>query len=83
MLLLLLLLLLLQGLEALALGSVLALTSFSFIKKMAMLVTYSITTPIGIAIGIAVSSSYNPRSVTSRAVQGTLNGVSGAQGLGV
>jgi zinc transporter 1/2/3 len=56
---------------------VLALTSFSFIKKMAMLVTYSITTPIGIAIGIAVSSSYDPRSVTSRAVQGTLNGVSG------
>jgi zinc transporter 1/2/3 len=60
------------------LGSVLALTSFSFSKKMAMLITYSITTPIGIAIGIAVSSSYDSRSVTSRAVQGTLNGVSGA-----
>uniref|UniRef100_A0A383WMG0 Zinc/iron permease n=1 Tax=Tetradesmus obliquus TaxID=3088 RepID=A0A383WMG0_TETOB len=66
-----------QGLEALALGSVLALTSFSFIKKLAMLLMYSITTPIGIAIGIALSSSYDPRSVTSRAVQGTLNGVSG------
>eukprot|EP00882_Tetradesmus_deserticola_P002513 GHRQ01002675.1.p1 GENE.GHRQ01002675.1~~GHRQ01002675.1.p1 ORF type:complete len:375 (+),score=159.09 GHRQ01002675.1:202-1326(+) len=66
-----------QGLEALALGSVLALTSFPFIKKMAMLVLYSITTPIGIAVGIAVSSSYDPSSVTSRAVQGTLNGVSG------
>ncbi|KAF6262375.1 ZIP family transporter [Scenedesmus sp. NREL 46B-D3] len=66
-----------QGLEALALGSVLALTSFSFIKKMFMLVMYSITLPVGIAIGIAVSSSYDPRSVTSRAVQGTLNGVSG------
>ncbi|KAF8065477.1 hypothetical protein HT031_003078 [Scenedesmus sp. PABB004] len=66
-----------QGLEALALGSVLALTRFSAAKKLAMLVVYSLTTPLGIAIGIAISSSYDPDSVTSRAVQGTLNGVSG------
>lgn len=66
-----------QGLEALALGSVLALTSFSFAKRLVMLVLYSITTPVGIAIGIAVSATYDPESVTSRAVQGTLNGVSG------
>lgn len=31
----------------------------------------------GIAIGIAVSATYDPESVTSKAVQGTLNGVSG------
>jgi zinc transporter 1/2/3 len=66
-----------QGLEALALGSVLALTSFSTAKKVAMLLLYSLTTPLGIAIGIAVSSSYDPESITSKAVQGTLNGVSG------
>lgn len=36
-----------QGLEGLALGSVLALTSFSNIKKILMLFLYSITTPIG------------------------------------
>uniref|UniRef100_A0A383V3N2 Zinc/iron permease n=1 Tax=Tetradesmus obliquus TaxID=3088 RepID=A0A383V3N2_TETOB len=66
-----------QGLEALALGSVLALTSFSLPKKVVMLLLYSMTTPIGIAVGIAISSSYDPESTTSRAVQGTLNGVSG------
>jgi zinc transporter ZupT len=72
-----------QGLEALALGSVLALTSFSTAKKVAMLLLYSLTTPLGIAIGIAVSSSYDPESTTSKAVQGTLNGVSGGQHSGI
>eukprot|EP00879_Flechtneria_rotunda_P002960 GHRR01003177.1.p1 GENE.GHRR01003177.1~~GHRR01003177.1.p1 ORF type:complete len:368 (+),score=84.80 GHRR01003177.1:176-1279(+) len=66
-----------QGLEALALGSVLAVTGFHTIKKIIMLLMYSITTPIGIAIGIAISASYDSESVTSRAVQGTFNGVSG------
>jgi zinc transporter 1/2/3 len=66
-----------QGLEALALGSVLALTGFHAIKKISMLLMYSITTPIGIGVGIAVSSSYDPESSTSKAVQGTLNGMSG------
>jgi zinc transporter ZupT len=36
-----------QGLEGLALGSVLALTKFSTIKKVLMLFLYSITTPAG------------------------------------
>jgi zinc transporter ZupT len=65
-----------QGLEGLALGSVLALTTFPTAKKVAMLLLYSITTPIGVAIGIAVASTYDPRSITSRAVQGTISGVS-------
>lgn len=55
----------------------LALTSFHWAKRLAMLLLYSVTTPIGIAVGIAVSEMYDPDSVTSRAVQGTLNGVSG------
>lgn len=66
-----------QGLEALALGSVLALTSFPAAKKIAMLLLYSITTPLGIVIGISIAAGYDPESVTSRAVQGTFNGVSG------
>jgi zinc transporter 1/2/3 len=66
-----------QGLEALALGSVLAITAFSQFKRVAMLFLYTITTPIGIAIGIAIASGYDPNSITSKAVQGTLNGVSG------
>jgi zinc transporter 1/2/3 len=65
-----------QGLEALALGSVLAITSFSNAKKVLMLFLYTITTPIGIAVGIAIASSYDPTSTTSRAVQGVFNGVS-------
>jgi zinc transporter ZupT len=36
-----------QGLEGLALGSVLALTSFTTVKKVLMLFLYSITTPAG------------------------------------
>eukprot|EP00877_Chromochloris_zofingiensis_P006292 jgi/Chrzof1/1916/Cz10g26060.t1 len=66
-----------QALEGLALGSVLALCDFSKLKKVAMLVLYSITAPLGIAVGIAITSSYDPGSEVSRAVQGTLNGVSG------
>jgi hypothetical protein len=42
-----------------------------------MVVLYSLTTSLGIAIGIGVSASYDPESPSSRAVQGTLNGVSG------
>eukprot|EP00775_Hariotina_reticulata_P009847 gene9847-10006_t len=66
-----------QGLEAVPLGSVLALTGFHPFKKFSMLLLYSITTPIGIAVGIAVSSFYDPESITSKAVQGSMNGVSG------
>lgn len=65
-----------QGLEALALGSVLAVTSFSLVKRVVMLFLYTITTPIGIAIGISIASSYDPESITSKAVAGVFNGVS-------
>ncbi len=37
----------------------------------------SITTPLGIAVGIAISSTYDPETRVARGVQGTLNGVSG------
>ena len=66
-----------QGLEGLSLGTVLALTPFSRLKKALMVAAYALTTSVGIAIGIAVSATYDPHSVASKAVQGTLNGVSG------
>ncbi|KAI8467378.1 MAG: Zinc/iron permease [Monoraphidium minutum] len=66
-----------QGLEGMSLGTVIALTHFSRAKKVAMVCLYGFTTSIGIAIGIAVASTYDAGSVASRAVQGTLNGVSG------
>ena len=66
-----------QGLEGLSVGSVLGMTNFSRVKKIIMLLMYCVTTPIGIAVGIALSASYDPASITSRAVQGAFNGVSG------
>ncbi|GBF93320.1 zinc-nutrition responsive transporter, partial [Raphidocelis subcapitata] len=66
-----------QGLEGLSLGSVLALTPFSTLKKVAMVSFYSLATSLGIAIGIGISATYDPDSVVSKAVQGLLNGVSG------
>ena len=66
-----------QGLEGMSLGAVLALTQLSQFKKVAMIIFYAVTTSLGIAIGIAASATYDADSVTSKAVQGTLNGVSG------
>jgi zinc transporter 1/2/3 len=66
-----------QGLEGLSVGSVLGVTDFTRLKKTIMLLMYCITTPIGIAIGIALSASYDPASITSRAVEGAINGISG------
>jgi len=66
-----------QALEGLSLGSVLARTSFSRLHQCLMALTYSLTTPIGIAIGIAVTGLYDPTSTVAMAVQGTLNGLSG------
>jgi zinc transporter 1/2/3 len=43
-------------------------------KKVAfMLGFFSLTTPLGIAIGIGASRSYDPESTTALGVQGTLN----------
>jgi zinc transporter 1/2/3 len=66
-----------QALEGLSLGSVLARTGFSRLHQSIMVLTYSLTTPLGIAIGIAVTGAYDPASKTALAVQGALNGLSG------
>lgn len=66
-----------QALEGLALGSILAITKFSKVKKVTMVIVYALTTPIGILIGILIASTYDPESTTSLAVQAVFNGVSG------
>jgi zinc transporter 1/2/3 len=66
-----------QFLEGVSLGSVVSLAGFSRLKSLFMVGLYSLTTPIGIAIGIAISATYDPESKTAHAVQGTLNGVAG------
>jgi zinc transporter 1/2/3 len=66
-----------QFLEGVSLGSVVAMAGFARAKSVFMVILYSLTTPIGTAIGIGISTSYDPESVTAHAVQGTLNGVAG------
>ncbi len=44
---------------------------------MIMAVTYAMTTPLGIAVGIAIASSYDPNSMSALAVQGVFNSISG------
>jgi zinc transporter 1/2/3 len=67
-----------QAVEGVSLGSVLGRAGFSRLKSLSMAVLYSLTTPLGIAIGIAAASSYDPGSVPAHgAVQGSLNGLAG------
>ena len=49
-----------QALEGLALSSVIALSFMPLWRKLLLAACYSVTLPLGIAIGIAVSASYNP-----------------------
>ncbi len=42
-----------------------------------MVVVYSLTCPVGIAVGIGIAETYDPESTEARAVQGVFNGVSG------
>ncbi|GAX83015.1 hypothetical protein CEUSTIGMA_g10442.t1 [Chlamydomonas eustigma] len=62
-----------QGLEAVGLGSVLTRSSFSVFKSIMMILFYSLTTPVGTAVGIAIASSYDANSITALAVQGVLD----------
>lgn len=65
-----------QLLEGIGLGSVIVTARFGRAKSLAMVLAYAATTPLGIAIGIILSSNYiDPASTAARAVQGSLNGV--------
>jgi zinc transporter 1/2/3 len=66
-----------QMVEGLSLGSILARAPFGMVKQLVMLTVYALTTPLGIAVGIGVAHTYDPDSTVARAVQGSLNGVSG------
>ncbi|PNW73817.1 hypothetical protein CHLRE_13g573950v5 [Chlamydomonas reinhardtii] len=66
-----------QFLEGISLASVLLRSGFSTRKGVTMILIYSLTCPVGIAVGMAIASSYDAESEAARAVQGTLNGVSG------
>ncbi|CAF3931234.1 unnamed protein product [Rotaria sp. Silwood2] len=67
-----------QFFEAIALGAQIARSNRISIKSaIFMVIFFSFTTPVGIAIGIGIhSGTYNPKSVTSLLVTGTLDSLS-------
>ncbi|KAJ7627119.1 Zinc/iron permease [Roridomyces roridus] len=68
-----------QTFEGLGLGSRLAYiqlpSQYTFVPILAALV-YSISTPIGIAVGLGIRSTYNPGSTTASIVSGVLDALS-------
>ena len=64
-----------QALEAIGLGSVLVKAGFPLAKSIFMVLSYAVTTPIGVAIGIAISATYDGDSITTNAVQGVFDSV--------
>ncbi|GFR42139.1 hypothetical protein Agub_g2985, partial [Astrephomene gubernaculifera] len=66
-----------QWLEGISLASVVVRGGFSMWKGAAMIATYSLTCPLGIAVGMAIAQSYDGESRRALGVQGALNGVSG------
>ncbi|CAF3489208.1 unnamed protein product [Rotaria socialis] len=68
-----------QFFEAFALGAQIARTEkISLRAAILMVIFFSLTTPVGIAIGIGIhSGAYNPNSVTSLLVTGILDAIAG------
>uniref|UniRef100_A0A383VUD7 Zinc/iron permease n=1 Tax=Tetradesmus obliquus TaxID=3088 RepID=A0A383VUD7_TETOB len=66
-----------QALEGLALGSVLALTQLSMLKKLSMAAVFALCMPFGVAVGLAIAGGHDADSLPWLAAQGVLNGVSG------
>lgn len=71
-----------QFLEGISLGFVISDACLSFIKKMFLVVSYSVTTPIGIVIGLTIESVYadadasaSVHQQTRAIVQGCIQGV--------
>ncbi|MEW5314428.1 MAG: hypothetical protein WDW38_005929 [Sanguina aurantia] len=65
-----------QAMEGLGLGAVVGSAGFSRNKAFFMCCLYSLTTPIGVAVGIAISTTYDTNSTAALAVNGAFNGVS-------
>ncbi|CAF1534130.1 unnamed protein product [Adineta ricciae] len=68
-----------QFFEAIALGAQISrLNIKSIVPAIFMIIFFTLTTPVGIAIGIGIhSGTYNPKSVAALMVNGVLDSVSG------
>ncbi|XP_019183247.1 PREDICTED: zinc transporter 5-like [Ipomoea nil] len=65
-----------QFFEGMGLGGCIAQAKFKSVSTAVMAVFFSLTTPVGIATGIGISSVYNPHSSTALITQGVLNSAS-------
>ncbi|KAL2517861.1 zinc transporter 4 precursor [Abeliophyllum distichum] len=65
-----------QFFEGFALGGCISHAHFRMLKTTLMACFFALTTPLGIAIGIAISSSYNPESPRALVIEGILDSIS-------
>ncbi|XP_022962014.1 zinc transporter 4, chloroplastic-like [Cucurbita moschata] len=65
-----------QFFEGFALGGCISQAQFNTLSTSLMAVFFAITTPIGIAIGTAVASTYNPNSTGALIAEGILDSLS-------
>ncbi|KAL0914976.1 hypothetical protein M5K25_015371 [Dendrobium thyrsiflorum] len=68
-----------QFFEGMGLGGCLVQAKFKIRPMITMIIFFSLTTPVGIAVGIGISSVYDENSPTALIVEGILN--SGAAGI--
>ncbi|KAK9690251.1 hypothetical protein RND81_09G115700 [Saponaria officinalis] len=64
-----------QFFEGMGLGGCIAQAAFKSASTMCMAMFFSLTTPVGIAIGIGITNVYNENSPTALIVQGLLDAV--------
>lgn len=65
-----------QFFEGIGLGGCIVQAKFRARATVIMAIFFSLTTPIGIALGIAISSGYDKNSSTALAVEGVFNAAS-------
>jgi len=65
-----------QFFEGLAMGSQISSVGFTSWKSILLAIVYSLSAPIGVAIGIGIRSSYNPSDPAASLSQGILDAVS-------
>ena len=63
-------------LQGFALGGCMVVADFRIISYVVMSCVFALTTPVGIAIGLGVSSTYNPNSKAALGTEGVFDSIS-------
>jgi len=71
----------LQGFEGLALGSSFVSAGYNHLKYALLAGAFILITPIGTAIGLGISSSFNPNSRAALSAEGAFNSISAGMHL--